>query len=161
MSSFMSIISQILNGKIFSETNIENKLTLKHPSECPIASFDELDEKKEDSIPSPVIIPILTLYNKKSLTSFPSHLDYETIYYIIYETIFEYDPYFDKYEHYWLIIEKKKKQQSLIKISLFENFDNEIIIDFHSYDRNDKFWRIYKMIKEKCCNKKKETNKSQ
>ena len=150
MSSFMSMISQVLNVKLFPETNIENKLTLKHPSECPIPSLDELDENTEVCFPSPVLIPVLKLYENKSLTSFITDMDYLTLYNCIFENIYEYEPYFDKFEHYWMIIEKKKKKHSAIKICLFETYEGNILIEFQSSEKNNKFWKIYKIIKDKC-----------
>ena len=103
----------------------------------------------------PLILSVLTSTTTVNITSFTSSYSYIRIYKIIYKILIPYDPYFNHYENYWLIINKKYKKHCSIKISLYQNIENEIIIDFFSMDKDGTFWKLYHLLKNKCNNIKK------
>jgi len=96
----------------------------------------------------------LRLAKKNNITSFYSSYDYPILYKFIYTILLEYNPYFDRYEHYWLITNKRYKIHTSIKISLYQSNDNEILVECFSMDKDDKFWKIYHLLKKKCNNMK-------
>jgi hypothetical protein len=108
----------------------------------------------EHDIPSPCILPTLTSSKKNNITSFYSSYDYATLYNFIYTILLPYDPYFDQYEIYWLITDKRYRIHTSIKISLYQANNNEIIVECCSMDKDDKFWKIYHLLKKKCNNVK-------
>ena len=105
-------------------------------------------------IPSPCILPKLKLAKKNNITSFYSSYDYATLYKCIYLILLDYNPYFNPYEIYWLIIDKSYKKHTSIKISLYQFNNNEILVECYSMDKDDKFWKIYHLLKKKCNNVK-------
>ena len=107
----------------------------------------------EYNIPSPFTLRNINLSNQNNITSFYSSYEYEVLYKFIYTILLEYNPYFDRYEHYWLIINKRYKIHTSIKISLFKS-ENNILIECFSRDKDDKFWKIYHLLKKKCNNVK-------
>jgi hypothetical protein len=110
----------------------------------------------EFDIPSPSILLISSQVKKNNITSFYSSYDYVELYTCIYKLLLPYDPYFDRYEHYWLIVNKTYKIHTSIKISLRKMNDNEFIVDCYSMDKDDIFWKIYHLLKKKCNNVKKD-----
>lgn len=103
---------------------------------------------------SPCILPKLKLAKKNNITSFYSSYDYAKLYKCIYLILLPYNPYFDPYEIYWLVIDKKYKKHISIKISLYQSNNNEVLVECYSMDKDDKFWKIYHLLKKKCNNVK-------
>ena len=126
------------NLDLSQEKNNKNKLSL---------SFEYIE--------SPALLSLLfpiDVVNETSITCSFNHL---RIYKIIYYILIPYDPYFNSYENYWLIINKELKRHRSIKISLYQNKENEIIIDCFSMDKDDVFWKIYHLLRKHCNNIKK------
>jgi hypothetical protein len=116
--------------------------------------------KKEENLEfeytsSPNILPLLKPTSYPNITSFICSYNYLRVYKIIYNLLLPYDPYFNHYENYWLIINKTYKRHRSIKISLYQNKENEILIDCFSMDKDDIFWKIYNLLKNHCSNVKK------
>lgn len=131
---------------IKQDKNKLEQLSLTLPSEF---DFDF------DYIPSPCILPFLSPIKQKNITSFYSSYDYLTLYKYIYKILLPYKPYFDRYEHYWFIINNKYRIHTSIKISLYKHNETTNIVECYSMDKDDIFWKIYHLLKKKCNNVKK------
>ena len=140
--------SEKINPEPIPILNSTQENILKNKS----SSIQELDF---EYIPIPLFLSVLTPITTVNITSFTSSYSYRRIYKIIYKILIPYDPYFNHYENYWLIINKKYKKHCSIKISLYQNIENEIIIDFFSMDKDGTFWELYHLINKKCNNIKK------
>lgn len=92
-----------------SELDInQESITIKQEKE-----ETELEEKY--IIPPSSNFPLLKSVKKTIVTSFYSSYNYSIIYIYINKILLPYDPYFDCYENYWLIINKNIKNIRLLK----------------------------------------------
>lgn len=128
-------------------------------SDLDITREETLSVKQDSNfeyIPSPSFLPISSPVKIKNNISFYSTHNYIQLYKYIYKILLPYDPYFDCYEYYWLIVNKTYKIHTSIKISLRKINENEFIVDCYSMDKDDIFWKIYHLLKKKCNNVKKD-----
>jgi hypothetical protein len=138
-----------------SDTNKEESLSIKQDkNKLEQLSLTFPSEFELDYIPSPCILPFLSPIKQKNITSFYSSYDYLTLYRYIYKILSSYDPYFDRYEHYWLITNKKYRIHTSIKISMYKHNETTNIVECYSMDKDDIFWKIYHLLKKKCNNVK-------
>lgn len=153
-------ITPITNSGL--DVNLEKTITIKQEKLSLILPSDLEDKsyslKEQYIIPSPTssILPFLSPNKKIIDTSFYSSYKYPILYKYIYKKLLPYNPYFDSYEYYWLIVNKTYKKHTSIKISLYNFDEHKILVECHSMDKDDKFWKIYHLLKKKCNNVKKE-----
>jgi len=156
MSSFSYFYKLLCQPKVSPVATFEDIMEPheERKEKLSLALPEEVKEEFTDSpFPSPAFLPILpSLTEDRCITSFQSKYDYATLYNAIYTILLPYDPYFDSYDYYWMIIDKRKKKHTSIKISLYQCAGNKILVECFSMNKDDLFWKIYHLLKNKCNN---------